>query len=83
MNRTVTWWVLAGLLVVFDVVTVAFHLFTPLWQTVLLGASAVLLAGFGLLRWMDWRMRRDHARAAYAALARLRGRREPPSPVRS
>lgn len=81
MSRTVTWWVLAGLLVMFDVVTVVFHLAAPVWQAVLLGVSAVLLGGVGLLRWMDWRMRRAHARAACAALARLRGRQEPPSPT--
>lgn len=72
MNRARTWWVLAGLLVVFDVVTVAFRLVEPRWQAVLLGASAVLLAGFGLLRWLDWRMRRAHSRAAFAELARMR-----------
>lgn len=83
MNRTAAWWMLAGLLVVFDVVTVVFRLVAPVWQAVLLGVSALLLAGFGLLRWMDRRMRRAHARAAHAALARLRGRREPPSPIRS
>ena len=74
MNRTVTWWLLAALLVIFDVVTVVFHLMEPRGQAVLLGASAVLLAGFGVLRWLDWRMHRAHARAAYADLARLERR---------
>jgi hypothetical protein len=72
VNRTVTWWLLAGLLVVFDVVTVALHLFDPLWQAVLLGASAVLLGGFGALRWLDWRMHRAHSRGAFDDLARVR-----------
>lgn len=72
MNRTVMWWLLAGLLVVFDVVTVVFRLGDPVWQIVLLTVSAVLLGGFGVLRWLDWRMHRAHARAAFADLARLR-----------
>ena len=79
MNRTVRWWLLAALLVVFDVVTVVFHLFTPVWQGVLLGVSALLLGGFGVLRWLDWRMHRDHSRAAFAELARQRRGSPPPN----
>lgn len=82
MNRMTTWWVLAALLVVFDVVTVVFHLVAPVWQAVLLGVSAVLLAGFGVLRWLDWRMHRAHARAAYAHLAGVRRERGTVKPVR-
>lgn len=78
MSRRVTWWLLVGLLIVFDVVTVAFHLLEPPGQAVLLGASAMLLGGWGLLRWLDARMHRAHARAAFAHLARLRGGRAPP-----
>ena len=77
MNPTVKWWLLVALLVVFDVVTVVFHLFAPVWQGVLLAFSAVVLGGFGVLRWLDWRMHREHARAAFAQLARLRQRRPP------
>jgi len=79
VNRTVTWWLLAGLLVVFDVVTVAFHLLDPVWQAVLLGAIAVLLAGLGVLRWLDWRMHRAHSRAAFDHLARVRRKRGGPN----
>lgn len=78
MKRNVAWWLLAGLLVVFDVVTVVFHLMDPAWQAVLLGASAVLLGGFGVMRWLDWRMHRAHSRAAFADLARLRRERTSP-----
>lgn len=78
MNRTVRWWLLAALLVAFDIVTVVFHLFEPVWQGVLLGASAVLLGGLGVLRWLDWRMHRDHSSAAFAELARMRRDRPPP-----
>lgn len=81
MNRTVRFWLLAALLVVFDVVTVVFHLFTPGWQGVLLTASAVLLGGMGLLRWLDWRMHRAHSRASFADLARQRRERRPPHAV--
>jgi hypothetical protein len=79
VNRNATWWLLAGLLVVFDVVTVVFHLFDPVWQAVLLSVSAVLLAGFGVLRWLDWRMHRAHSRAAYDDLARVRRERGRPT----
>ncbi len=78
MSRRTTWWLLVGLLVVFDVVTVAFHLLEPVGQAVLLGASAVLLGGWGVLRWLDARMHRAHSRAAFAELARLREGRAPP-----
>lgn len=59
-------------------VTVAFHLVDPVWQAVLLGASALLLGGWGVLRWLDARMHRAHSRAAFAHLARLREGRVPP-----
>jgi hypothetical protein len=78
MKRRITWWLLVGLLVAFDVVTVVFHLLEPAGQAVLLGASAVLLGGWGLLRWLDVRMHRAHAREAFADLARLREARIPP-----
>ena len=82
MNRSVRWWLLAALLVVFDIVTVVFHLFAPVWQGVLLAASAVLLGGFAVLRLLDWRMHREHSRAAFAQVARLRRERRPPPHAR-
>ncbi len=83
MSRRTTWWLLVGLLLVFDVVTVAFHLVNPAGQAVLLGATAVLLAGWGVLRWLDARMHRAHALAAFAGLARLREGRTPPDAAAS
>lgn len=78
MSRRFTWWLLVGLLVVFDVVTVVFRLLEPAGQAVLLVASALLLGGWGVLRWLDARMHRAHSRASFADLARLRERRGPP-----
>ncbi|HST57763.1 MAG TPA: hypothetical protein VLK84_03675 [Longimicrobium sp.] len=77
MSRRNTWWLLVGLLIVFDVVTIVFHLLEPAGQAVLLGATVVLLAGWGVLRWLDARMHRAHSRAAFADLARLREVRAP------
>lgn len=82
MNRTMTWWLLVAALLVFDVVTVVFHLFSPWWQAMLFGFTALVLTGYAVLRWLDWRMRREHSRDAYAALARKRQGREGPAPVR-
>ncbi|HEY0019794.1 MAG TPA: hypothetical protein VGC13_26075 [Longimicrobium sp.] len=81
MSRRVTWWLLVGLLVVFDVVTVVFRLLEPAAQAVLLVASAMLLGGWGVLRWLDARMHRAHSRAAFASLAWPRERRAQGSAV--
>lgn len=81
MNKRTTWWLLVAALLVFDVVTVVFHLVSPLWQAMLLGFTAMVLTGIAVLRWLDWRMRRGHSREAYAALARNRAGRDGPSPV--
>jgi len=70
MRRTVTWWGMVAVLLLFDVVTVVFHLLAPPWQGVLLAASGVFIAAFLAVRALDWRMRREHRRLAYAALAR-------------
>jgi hypothetical protein len=70
MNRTATWWLMVALLVVFDVVTVVFHLLAPPWQGMLLAASGVVIAAFLAIRLLDWRMQREHRRAAYAAAGR-------------
>ena len=58
-----------------SVVVVALFFATPhRWRwAVLLGASAILLGGWGMLRWLDARMHSAHSRAAFAGLARLRG----------
>jgi hypothetical protein len=71
MNRTVTWWLAIAMLVVFDVVTVVFHLLAPPWQGMLLAASGVVIAAFLTIRALDWRMQREHRRLAYAAVRRV------------
>jgi hypothetical protein len=71
MNRTTMWWVMLALLLVFDVVTVVFHLLAPPWQGALLAASGVLIASFLAVRALDWRMQREHRRLAYATLGRV------------
>jgi hypothetical protein len=70
MNRTATWWLMLALLLVFDVVTVVFHLLAPPWQGVLLAASGVVIAALLAIRALDWRMQREHRRLAYAAVGR-------------
>jgi Flp pilus assembly protein TadB len=70
MNRNATWWLMVALVLVFDVVTVVFHLLAPPWQGALLVASGVFIAAFLMIRALDWRMRREHRRLAYAALGR-------------
>jgi hypothetical protein len=72
MTRRAWTWLLVGLLLVFDVVTVVYRLVSPAWQTVILGATALLLAGMGVLRLLDWRMHRQHEARARADLARFR-----------
>ncbi len=72
MTRRAWTWLLVGLLLAFDVVTVVYRLVSPGWQMAILGATALLLAGMGVLRLLDWRMHRQHEAQARAELARFR-----------
>ena len=64
-------WGFVALVLVLDVVTIVFDLFGPglRWATVSV-LTAILLV-FAGLRLLEWRMHREHQRAAYASLARL------------
>ncbi len=71
MSRRAWWWLLVALLLVFDVVTVVFHLVAPGWQIAILGVTAVLLGVYGALRLVERRAHRRDAASARAQLDRL------------
>lgn len=76
MSRRAWWWLLLGVLLVFDVVTVVYRLVTPGWQFAILGLTALPLAGYGALLLLDRRMQRSHEARALEQLERVRAARE-------
>lgn len=74
MRRPGRFLLVVMLLLVFDVVTIFVPLLAPPWNAVLWGAGGLAAATYLLLRALDWRMHRDHRRAAYQSLQSSRTR---------
>lgn len=65
-------WLIIVLVLLLDVVTIVFPLFSPplRWLTAVVLTAIALF--FAWLRWIDRRAQREQERAAYAALERSR-----------